>query len=330
MLCFVFSALVVLLDQFFKRWVVLTIPLNDKADLIPGVVGLTHVQNSGAAFSILADQRWILVGISFIACILLITILLRYNEGFWGTLGLSALLGGAAGNLIDRLFNGYVVDMFEPLFMDFAIFNIADIFITLGGITFCLFFIITSIKAGTDKRKAEDTPEDQEDDEESYRFFDYDQEDEGFDRLAETKIATKKQRAARSKSHRRERAAPEPEPDSESDEDFDPETGSDEYFDSEQEAEEYFDTEPEMQVYYYDGESEPEEQYDTRAHDDGAQVTGAQVTGAQVTGAQTQVEATSALDALSALESELTDDLLGDYDVDSLLREYGFEDDKPD
>ena len=146
MLCFVFAALVVILDQLIKQWVVRTVPLYANQALIPGVLGLTHVENKGAAFSMLSDQRWLLAGISFVAVIILITILLRYNEGFWGTLGLAAVLGGAFGNLLDRVFNGYVVDMFKPLFVEFAIFNIADIFITLGGITFCVFFTIKSFR----------------------------------------------------------------------------------------------------------------------------------------------------------------------------------------
>ena len=145
MLCFVFALLVVLLDQFIKRWILLTLALHDSTGLIPGVLGLTHVRNTGAAFSILADQRWLLIGIACVASLLLIAILLRYNDGFWGTLGLAAVLGGTVGNLVDRISYGYVIDIFEFQFVNFAIFNIADIFITLGGITFLIYFIASSI-----------------------------------------------------------------------------------------------------------------------------------------------------------------------------------------
>ena len=146
MLCFVFAVLIVLLDQFIKRWIILTLPLFDKMELLPGVVGITHVRNTGAAFSILTDQRWLLIIIAGIAALLLIAILLRYDEGFWGTLGLAAVLGGTIGNLVDRISYGYVIDIFEFQFFDFAIFNVADIFITLGGITFLIYFIATTIK----------------------------------------------------------------------------------------------------------------------------------------------------------------------------------------
>ena len=158
MLCFVFAALVVILDQFFKHWIVLTVELQGKMDFIPGILELTHEQNSGAAFSILSNQRWLLAGISFFAAILLVFILMRYTEGFWGSLGLSAVLGGTVGNLIDRVFQGYVVDMFKPQFMTFAIFNIADIFLTLGFLTFIIHFIISSVKANKREQELEEAP----------------------------------------------------------------------------------------------------------------------------------------------------------------------------
>jgi len=150
MLCFVFAALIVVLDQFFKRWIMITLELRETgATLIPGILRLTRWENDGAMLNILAGQQWLLAGIAFVAAFVLVMILLRYNEGFWGTLGLSAVLGGTVGNLIDRIFNdGYVIDMFQTLFIRFPIFNIADIFITLGFLTFCIHFIALTFKSG--------------------------------------------------------------------------------------------------------------------------------------------------------------------------------------
>ena len=155
MLCFIFAALIVALDQFFKHWIMRTLVLREVGPtLIPGVLGLTRWENNGAMLNILAGQQWLLAGIAFGAAIVLIMILLRYNEGFWGTLGLAAVLGGTVGNLVDRIFNnGYVIDMFRTLFINFPIFNIADIFITLGFTTFCIHFIALSVKSG---KSAED------------------------------------------------------------------------------------------------------------------------------------------------------------------------------
>ena len=166
MLIFVFSALVALLDQLFKHWVVRAIPLRETMDLIPGVIGLTQLHNYGAAFGIFSGMRWELVGVKVLCIFILIFILLRYNEGFFATLGLGAVLGGAVGNLIDRVFHGYVVDMFELQFINFAVFNIADIFITVGGITFVIFYIISSVKSAKKK------------DEESSYAYEYAEENE--------------------------------------------------------------------------------------------------------------------------------------------------------
>jgi signal peptidase II len=150
MLCFLFAALIVTLDQFFKHWIMRTLELREVGPvLIPGILGLTRWENDGAMLNILAGQQWLLAGIALVAAFALVMILLRYNEGFWGTLGLAAVLGGTVGNLVDRIFNdGYVVDMFRTLFISFPIFNIADIFITLGFVTFCIHFIALSFKAG--------------------------------------------------------------------------------------------------------------------------------------------------------------------------------------
>jgi signal peptidase II len=173
MLVFAFSALVALLDQLFKHWIVRAIPLHGEMELIPGIIGLTHLHNDGAAFGILSGLRWELVGIMFLCILFLIFIMLRYNEGFLGTLGLGAVLGGAVGNFIDRLFLGYVVDMFEFQFVNFAIFNIADIFITMGALAFVISFIITSVKAAK-LAKAEKRAKQllEEDDEEEYDEYD--------------------------------------------------------------------------------------------------------------------------------------------------------------
>ena len=195
MLCFVFAALVVILDQFFKQWIVRTIELHGHLDLIPGVIELTHVPNSGAAFNILSDQRWLLAAISFIAAIIFIFILLRYTEGFWGSLGLAAVLGGTVGNLIDRVFQGAVVDMFRPLFWEFAIFNVADIFLTLGFVTFCIHFIVTSIKATKQEELLEEADGDMLEAEADDPYSIYDVPDDrkapAYDSLSDTKVISR-------------------------------------------------------------------------------------------------------------------------------------------
>ena len=146
MLCFVFAALVVILDQLFKYWISIELASGGQISILPGILNLIYVENSGAAFGIFADSRWPLVIVALICVVILVAVMLRYDGGFWGNLGLAAVLGGAVGNLVDRVFQGYVVDMFELGFMNFAIFNVADCFITVGGIIFCVNLLIRSFR----------------------------------------------------------------------------------------------------------------------------------------------------------------------------------------
>jgi len=165
MLCFLFAGLIVALDQFFKHWILRTLRVGEEGpEVIPGLLGLTRWENDGAMLNILSGQQWLLAGIAFGAAIVLVMILLRYNEGFWGTIGLAAVLGGTVGNLVDRIFNdGKVVDMFRTLPFNFPIFNIADIFITLGFITFLIHFIAISFKPEENENAAPEYASDEYD-----------------------------------------------------------------------------------------------------------------------------------------------------------------------
>ena len=123
-------------DQLVKYLVVANIPLFGSAPLLPGIMKLTYVQNTGAAFSMLSGMQWV-----FVAVFVLLTALLIF-EYFKKPLPftkferwcIAAVYGGGLGNVIDRVLRGYVVDMFQTEFIDFAIFNVADIFITCGCI----------------------------------------------------------------------------------------------------------------------------------------------------------------------------------------------------
>ena len=127
-------------DQLVKYLIVANIPLHGDAPLIPGIIKLTYVQNRGAAFSMLEGMQWLFVVIFVILTALLIFEYFKKPMPFtklerWC---IAAIYGGGLGNVIDRLFLGYVVDMFQTEFINFAIFNVADIFITCG----CIFLMI--------------------------------------------------------------------------------------------------------------------------------------------------------------------------------------------
>lgn len=140
---FIIASLIVLLDQMSKYFLTLQFAGGTTAELLPGLVRMEYMRNTGAAFSFLQDMRWVLVGVSAVVIVFIVVGLIRYRDRIdWvGKLGLAAILGGAFSNLIDRAFFGYVADFFEFEFVRFAVFNVADTFITVGGIVFCLWYL---------------------------------------------------------------------------------------------------------------------------------------------------------------------------------------------
>lgn len=146
MLYAIIAVAVIAFDQYFKYWIVNNIELGGKLDFLPGIVGLTNVRNTGAAFSILNNATWLLTVITTVFIIGLIIYMIKVKMSKASAVCIAAVIGGAVGNLIDRLRLGYVVDMFELQFMEYAIFNIADCFIVVGVILFCIFYLIDEIK----------------------------------------------------------------------------------------------------------------------------------------------------------------------------------------
>lgn len=134
---FWFTALLsLLLDHLTKLWVVknfaLTVP-PQTIPLWPGVFHLTYVTNTGAAFSLFSQGgewlRWLSLGVSVGLMALAI---LGPNFSRWEQAGYGFLLGGAAGNGIDRFVAGRVVDFLDFRLIGFPIFNLADVFINIG------------------------------------------------------------------------------------------------------------------------------------------------------------------------------------------------------
>lgn len=135
------ALLVLLADQLSKYLTTIHIPLDTgSVVLIPGVLSLRNIHNYGAAFGILNNARWFFLAVTvllFIAAAYAFTKRIIHSKPTrWLTV---LVLAGALGNAIDRLIHGYVVDMFQFDFLkNFAVFNVADIFITCGTILFCI------------------------------------------------------------------------------------------------------------------------------------------------------------------------------------------------
>lgn len=141
------SLAIIAADQALKAWVVRNIPLNAAAAqqraLIPGVVHLTHIRNSGVAFGMFSGGRWLFLALLAAFCVIVIWALARNKLSAPWERWLAVLaMAGAIGNGIDRALYGYVVDMFELEFMHFAVFNIADIAINVCCILFVLLMLL--------------------------------------------------------------------------------------------------------------------------------------------------------------------------------------------
>lgn len=125
-------ATLVAVDQLVKHWVTTTIALGASHVVIPGVLALTDLHNDGAAWSILQGQQWFFTIISVVAIAVVGYLMVRWRHQPALMVGLALILAGTLGNFIDRLANGYVVDMFEVLFVNFPVFNVADSCLTIG------------------------------------------------------------------------------------------------------------------------------------------------------------------------------------------------------
>ena len=151
----VFAALIIIADQVTKLLTVANIPLYTRVDFLPGILSLTYVQNDGAAFSMLEGQQWLfaLVFAVFAGFIIWEFSKKRFPFKTFERFCIVAVFAGGLGNMIDRLRLGYVVDMITTDFMNFPVFNIADIFITCGCILLMLHLVFFNKDFWKDEKK---------------------------------------------------------------------------------------------------------------------------------------------------------------------------------
>ena len=138
-------------DQAVKFYVVSHLALYESAPLIPGLVELLYIRNTGGGFSILTGHTWVLMLVT--SALMLGIAVLLVKKSFPHPLAmwtLTVVLGGGLGNLIDRVRLGYVVDMFNFQFMDYPVFNVADILVVCGVIGFAAYYVFLYGKKETD------------------------------------------------------------------------------------------------------------------------------------------------------------------------------------
>ena len=123
---------VFILDQLIKHVVLGSMHLGESIPIIKGVFHITFVLNPGAAFGMLEHQRWIFIAVALLVVVLALVFYKHIQrESLITRIGAGLLLGGALGNLLDRIQSGLVVDFLD--FRIWPVFNIADIAICGGG-----------------------------------------------------------------------------------------------------------------------------------------------------------------------------------------------------
>ncbi len=150
-----YAAGVVALDQFTKYLTVEKLDVYEKATAIPGLFHFTYVQNRGAAFSSFEGARWVFVGLFLVFTLLAVWEFSKKKLPFtklerWCIV---SILAGGLGNVIDRVINGYVIDMIEVDFVNFAVFNVADCFITCGCILLMVSLVFFNKKFWKEEKK---------------------------------------------------------------------------------------------------------------------------------------------------------------------------------
>ena len=147
------AALLVVIDQLTKFFAARHLS-GGPCVLIPGVLELRYVENHGAAFGILPGKQWFFILLTVVMLIAFLVIYLRQHEEdrpLLLNLALIGLIGGAAGNLIDRVYFHFVRDFIYFRLIDFPVFNVADICVTVSAVIFIIYVLFFG-----DDEKAED------------------------------------------------------------------------------------------------------------------------------------------------------------------------------
>ena len=145
----VIAAAAVILDQISKLWVLRSFELGESREVLSGILNWTYIQNKGAALGMLSEHRWVFMILSavLIAAIMLFIV---FSKDISRSLVvvLAMILGGGIGNMIDRFAYGYVIDFIDVKFLPFWkwIFNVADIFVTVGAVLLAAVYILTELK----------------------------------------------------------------------------------------------------------------------------------------------------------------------------------------
>lgn len=146
-------AVSVFLDQITKYLTIFYLKPIDTLPIIQDVLHLTYVENTGAAFGMMKDSRWVFMLLSTVAIVgILVYMFWKRPTDKLLCVSLSFIVGGGIGNMIDRTLLGYVVDMIDFRLINFAVFNVADSFVCVGAGMMMLYLILDTIRESKAER----------------------------------------------------------------------------------------------------------------------------------------------------------------------------------
>jgi len=158
---FFITLFVIIADQVSKYIVKTNMELYESFPAVKNILNIHYIENEGASFGMLKDHRWIFMALSTVALVFMLAVIVYLNRkqirksNVFLSGALSLMFGGGIGNMIDRVFNEsaiaekgikVVVDFLEFDFVDFAVFNVADSFICIGSVLFCLCIFLGKYK----------------------------------------------------------------------------------------------------------------------------------------------------------------------------------------
>jgi signal peptidase II len=151
---------IIALDQVTKWLAVIYLQGEPSFPLWQDVLHFTYARNEGAAFGILSDQRWVFMVFSTVAIIALLAVLFIYRpKSRYVQITLAMIIGGGIGNMIDRFALGYVIDFIDFTLIDFAVFNVADSFVTVGAFMLMGYLILDLIREMKASKAEKETEE---------------------------------------------------------------------------------------------------------------------------------------------------------------------------
>ena len=145
----------VAIDQLTKWLAVVNLSESAAKVFVPGIIEFTYHENPGAAWGILQNHRWVFMLTSTIAIIGIMVYLAknRKNLHFLSVVAFTLIVSGGVGNMIDRVLIGYVVDFINFLFIDFPVFNFADMCVTVGAAVMIAWLLFVDLPATAREEK---------------------------------------------------------------------------------------------------------------------------------------------------------------------------------